>query len=62
MRRLFAATAIGSLIAFGAAAAPTGASVHVAPARLSVTNVDYYWHHHHWHHRHWHHDHWRYWD
>ena len=66
MRKLFlAAVALGGFTAVtmaGASAAPLGAGVHVVPARPAVTQVDYYWHHHHYHHRHWEHNRWRYWD
>jgi len=64
MRRiLLAAVALGGLTALagtGAIAAPSAAGVHVVPSRVLVTNVDYYYNHHHFHHRHWEHDHWRY--
>ncbi len=64
MRKLLlAAVALGGLTALtsvGASAAPLGDHVRVAPSQASVTQVDYYYNHHHWHHRHWEHDHWRY--
>jgi hypothetical protein len=66
MRRiLLVAAALGgltALTAFGAAAAPSAAGVHVVGSQPPVSQVDYYWHHHHWHHRHWDHSHWHYWD
>jgi len=36
--------------------------LHVAPSQPLVTEVDWWWRHHHWHHRHWGHGRWRYWD
>ena len=62
---LLAAVALGGLTALAASsasAAPSAAGVHVVQSQPPVTNVDYYWHHHHWHHRHWEHNQWRYWN
>lgn len=58
-----ALTGVLGLSALGASAAPaTGlAGVQETPAHHgTITNVDYYWNHHHYHHRHWDHDRWRY--
>jgi len=68
MHKVLLATAamagLFTLSTLGASAAPYSglADIHRVPAQGMVTNVDYYWHHHHYHHRHWNHDHWRYWD
>jgi hypothetical protein len=66
MKRIaLALVALGGLTALtvsGAIAAPSGASVHFTRPQPMVTEVDYYWHHHHWHHHHWEHHHWRYYD
>jgi hypothetical protein len=51
---------LAALTATGASAAPSAAGLHVDPTQPLVTNVDYYYHHHHYHHRHWEHNHWRY--
>jgi hypothetical protein len=64
-RMLLAAAVIGGLAALassGASAAPTGAGLHVAPSAPLITDVQYWYRHHHWHHRHWYHGGWRYWD
>ncbi|WP_428535657.1 hypothetical protein [Rhodopila sp.] len=63
-RMLLAAVALGGLTALtaaGASAAPTVTEIHLASSHPAVTQVDYYWNHHHYHHRHWEHNHWRYW-
>jgi hypothetical protein len=66
MRRLlFSIAALGgltALTAFGAAAAPSAAGVHMAPPQPLASRVDYYHNHRHWHHRHWENHHWRYWN
>ncbi len=64
-KMLLAFAAVGGLTALtaaGASAAPLTAGVHGVPSQPLVTQVDFYWHHHHWHHRHWDHGRWRYWD
>jgi hypothetical protein len=60
----FVAAALMCGLAFGSAkvsAAPVSGLV-AAPDHSLITNVDYYYGHHHYHHRHWDHGHWRYWD
>jgi hypothetical protein len=62
-KMLLAAAAVGGLLgltSLNASAAPSAAGLHVAPQQGLVTNVDYYYNHHHYHHRHWHHGHWNY--
>lgn len=64
-RMLLAAGALAGLTAMTtlhAAAAPSAAGFHAAPAQSLATNVDYYWNRRHWRHRHWHRGHWRYWN
>jgi len=61
---LLAAVALGGLSALtatAASAAPLGTGVHVTPSQPMVTDVQYWWRHHHYHHRHWRHGGWRYW-
>jgi hypothetical protein len=59
-----AMTSVFVLTSLNASAAPSEGfvGINAMPAHATVTNVDYYWDHHHYHHRRWDHHHWHYWD
>jgi Spy/CpxP family protein refolding chaperone len=60
---LLAAAVLGTVTAFGAAAAPVAPGIHVSPMQPLVTQADWHWSHGHWGHHHWRrwwHGEWRY--